>query len=97
MIAFAVMSVAPNPALDQMVLDAFKDAHFQISANIWLVAARGMTSREVSERLNVKPGGIGGVVVVKIDGYFGLASREIWEWLNVKTSEAAIGEEASAN
>jgi hypothetical protein len=85
--AFAVMSKAENPALDAAVEKEFPGTHLKLASNTWLVTAKGLTTREVSEKIGVKPGGISGVVVAKIDSYFGFASRDIWEWLKVKTEE----------
>ncbi len=91
---FAIMSVTENPALNMAVEREFPGASLKLAPNTWLVAARGLTTREVSEKVGVMPEGISGVVVVKIEGYFGFAPRNIWEWLKVKTTEAPGGQES---
>jgi hypothetical protein len=64
----------------------YESANSKFAPNVWFVADSGVTTQEVSAKLDVKPGGIAGVVVVKIESYFGFAPTAIWEWFSVKTS-----------
>jgi hypothetical protein len=91
--AFAVMSKVENPALNEAVEEKFPGASLKLAENTWLVAAKGLTTREVAETIGAKRGGISGVVVARIDSYSGFASRDIWEWLKVKSAETPDGDE----
>ena len=51
------------------------------------MAANGVTTQEVSTALTITPGGINGAILLKIDSYYGFASKAIWEWLAVKATE----------
>ena len=84
---FAVVSIAPNQALETAIAKSYAAANHRISQTAWLVADVGVTTEEVCQKLGVKSGGISGTVVFKIENYYGYASKSIWEWLKVKGSE----------
>jgi len=86
MAAFAVISITPNPDLDKQIAGAYAGAYLALSQSAWLISDKNVTTKEVCDKINVKPGGIG-AVVVKIESYFGVASPNIWEWLKVKMAD----------
>lgn len=89
MSAFAVISTIPqNPDLEKKVRDVYPGDHLRISPSIavWLVADTGITSQGVCTKLGIASGGIDTALVVKVDSYWGFASKNIWEWLSVKGS-----------
>lgn len=79
------MSKQHDPQLGAAIKAQYPEACFSVAPNIWFVAAGALTTREVCEKLNIKPGGIKGAVVASIENYFGYASGDIWEWLKVKS------------
>lgn len=85
MFVFAVISNSRSEELQQKLSEVYAIANFQLSETSWFVADTGVTPQEVCEKLNVKPGGISGVVVVRVSSYFGFAQSSIWDWLKVKT------------
>ena len=88
MAAFAIISQVPNPALQARIMETYPNAFHVVSPSIaWLVAANGVTTQEVSTALTIMPGGIDGAIVLKIDSYYGFASKAVWEWLAVKATE----------
>jgi len=89
MAAFAILSVAlSNPALENNIREAYSEFTHKITENVWLVADKAVTTTsEVCQKIGVGENGLAGVVVLKIDGYFGYASTAIWEWLKVKAGE----------
>jgi hypothetical protein len=89
MLTFAVISVVSNPDLDQAIAVAYPLNSQRVSPTVCLVADTAVTAREVCKKLGVKDNttnGLDHVVVVQIASYFGHASKEIWDWLSVKTS-----------
>ena len=60
MAAFAVISVSINTALDDAIASVYEGKALRISPTVQLVADVGVTTEEVSTKLGVKPGGIGG-------------------------------------
>jgi hypothetical protein len=87
MAAFAVISLAANPALQARIIESYPNSFHILAPNAWLVAAGGVTTQEICTTLTIQPGGISGAIVLKIDSYYGFASKAIWEWLAVKATE----------
>ena len=86
MLIFQVTSVAPNQALGANIEKAYPSAYLQFAPNVWFVADQGVTTKEVTEKLGVIVGSpFSGVVVVKVETYFGLAATSTWEWFKVKS------------
>ncbi len=87
MTVFALLNVN-RPELVVPALNAnFPGDFLQISANEWLVAGRGLTAKDVSDKLGITDGKSGSAIVFTTAGYFGLASNNIWEWITVKTAQ----------
>jgi hypothetical protein len=84
MSAFLVAGQPHTTSLTAKVAEVYPTANLQFAENVWLVADSAVTAQEVSEKLNIKPGGISGAIVVRIENYYGFASKNIWEWLTVK-------------
>jgi len=85
MLVFLVTSRAESAGLEDKLVEAYPSANLKFSANTWLVADSGVTAQEVCEKINVKPNGISGVIVVRVDEYFGFASSSVWDWIRLKT------------
>jgi hypothetical protein len=87
MAVFSVISLVPNPELDKRIVAAYTNAYLALSQTAWLVADKQATTKDVCDKINVKVGGISGVVVIKIESYFGIAPPNIWEWLKLRIAE----------
>lgn len=86
MLIFQVTSLAANPALEANIQNTYPSAHLRFAPNVWFVADQSVTTREVTEKLGVIPGSqFSGIVIVKVESYFGLASNSVWEWFKVKS------------
>jgi hypothetical protein len=88
MTVFAIMNVA-NPAAMSNALQAhFPDDHIKISANEFLVAARGQTARNISDKLGVTEAStIGSAIIFTTSGYYGRAPNNVWEWVSAKLAQ----------
>ena len=53
---------------------------YAIGRGQWLVAFEG-TARELFERISPGESPFAGTVVFGVGGYFGRASRDMWEWI----------------
>jgi len=85
MTIFAIMAREPKPELDRNIEGAFPgDMHYRFSDRIWFVSATG-TARKIADKLDVKKGGITGVVVMpSTNVYYGVASTALWDWLRAR-------------
>lgn len=89
MTIFAILLPAPNPALSDAILEAFKDECLSLSDTQWIVSSTG-TIQEVTARAgiyNVKhPDNptIGNAVVFATTSYFGRAPVTTWDWIRSK-------------
>jgi hypothetical protein len=67
----------------------FPADYYEIGRGQWLVAFSG-TAQELSVKIGIispeKGALISGVAVFGIAGYYGIASRDMWEWIATKLS-----------
>lgn len=88
MAIFAVIGLDDATDLANTVQERFPRNHYTLEPGVWLVAADGLTAKDVAFRPGLtKENGILGVVIT-VGGYNGLAPADIWEWLNVKATKA---------
>lgn len=81
---FAVFDVSRPAEVEAAIRLHFPDDHLVLRDGQWLVAARLMTSRDVSDRLGISEGETGNGIVVAMDAYWGRASNSIWEWMSAR-------------
>lgn len=87
MTVFAIIN-ASHPSSIQAALTAnFAGDFLQISPTDWLVAARGMTAKDISDKLEVTEGKSGAAIIFTTAGYFGRASDQVWQWLAAKIGQ----------
>lgn len=55
---------------------------------MWLVAADGVTAKDVSDKLGMTDGTVGSGIVLTTAGYFGRAPTNVWEWMTAKAPRA---------
>jgi hypothetical protein len=82
------MARDPTPELESAVDRAYP-GHKKLRFNdrTWFVSDTG-TAKEVSEKINVRKGGISGVVVLPGTGaYYGVASTAVWDWMRAALEE----------
>jgi len=86
MAVFVILNVSgPNAALAAKVAEVYPNDNFHLNPSTWFVKDEGVTAAQVCEKLGiVVDGPVGSVVVVKIEDYFGVASKALWDWLLLK-------------
>ena len=92
MAIFAVM-VQPNekaPNLRTAIAAIYPDDHLKISDDAYLVAAKGTTAKEISDKLEISSGTNGLAVILQTTDFWGRASTATWAWLKAK-GEATSG------
>lgn len=87
MTVFAIVNVSEPASIQAALAANFAGDFVQISPAEWLVAARGATAKEISDRLGITDGKNGSAIIFAIAGYFGRASSQIWEWLAAKIAQ----------
>jgi hypothetical protein len=68
---------------------AFPAAHYEIGRGQWLVSFSG-TAQELYKKLFPEPEfplPSKGVTIFGVAGYYGIASRDMWEWIAAKLVE----------
>jgi len=82
MAIFVVIPTATNTALASVLSSPeWADKTYPLPHGEWLVAFEG-TSTELSEALNIlDKEGTGPAIVFAVNGYYGRASVNIWEWI----------------
>lgn len=87
---FAILFVNKSEAGEKAIKARYPNDHLKISDLSWLVSD-DITTKEVSDKLDISEGGSGSAVVVSTNGYFGRASTNIWEWMKTKLETPASG------
>lgn len=66
------------------IAEAYPDDHIKVWDGLWLVSDDGATAQQVCQKLGATEGQRGSVIVTSINGYYGYAPKNVWEWLAVK-------------
>lgn len=73
--------ISPGGLFAAKVADLFPENHSIVADTAWVVAGSQRTCSEVYEALQVEQEGLE-IVVVKMDDYYGLFDRALWEKVN---------------
>jgi hypothetical protein len=86
MTIFVVFRVKASACMRAAIARAYPDDSLDLGNNEWLISAKG-TPKIVSDSLGITshPDTIGAAIVFSVDGYFGRASADIWEWIKSKS------------
>jgi hypothetical protein len=90
MAVFAIIAEEANAKLDKAVEGDFPD-NFQLASGQWLIAAKGVTSQQISDKLGIRGGKFGRAIVLSVNDYYGYHRRTAWEWLKTKLAESDDG------
>ena len=80
---YAILSDPGNKDLIEVIKSKFPKHFFDFEDGQWFVAEDNpSTAREVYEKLEGTNGvDIGSVVILSVNGYYGYASANLWEWM----------------
>ncbi|GAB1393340.1 hypothetical protein MASR1M60_15030 [Rhodocyclaceae bacterium] len=70
--------------LKDVVEKKFGNLAYSLPGGEWIVAFNG-TSKQLSDDLGISEGGFGSVLVLNFSGYWGRASKDLWEWLDLNS------------
>ena len=82
---FAVLNTDTITAenINAKIEELFPVDSLRIGNQQWLIASSG-TAKELSDKLGITDGKTGVAVVLSINGYYGHAPTNIWEWILAK-------------
>lgn len=85
----ATFVIIPVPPIEQKLGDVisgkFGNSAYQLPQGEWLVSYQG-TSKQLSDELGITDGTNGSAVVLGVTSYWGLASKDLWEWLSLNSN-----------
>jgi hypothetical protein len=86
MTIFVVFRVKASACMRAAIARVYADDSYDLGNNEWLISAKG-TPKSVSDSLGITshPDTIGPAIVFRVEGYFGRASADIWEWIKSKS------------
>ena len=84
MTIFAIIPTSGKDKILQEIKSQFPQEFFPVSNGDVLVSFNG-TSKELSDKLKISEGVSGTALVLLVNGYFGRATPDVWEWLNLKS------------
>lgn len=89
----AVIAQPPKQieGLKAVIAAAYPNDFLDVGEGIWLIAANA-TPQEVSDRLEITKGLSGSAIVLAINGYYGRANPNIWNWMKTKWEATGNGE-----
>lgn len=71
----------------------FPQDNFKVAPNVWMVAGTG-TAQDISARLGMPvTQGVGSnfsAIITLVNGYYGYAPTNIWEWLAAKQAAPVV-------
>lgn len=93
---FVIIPTSPpteaNPnALNEVILEKYKNKSFRLPMGEWLVSYEG-TSKQLSDEMGLTPTEKGldipnpelpAAVILNVSAYWGRAGKDVWEWLSV--------------
>ncbi|CAN5666237.1 hypothetical protein BH24ACI5_BH24ACI5_17110 [soil metagenome] len=92
MTPFAV--ITSDPAIIEAIKTLYGSDNLKYADNVWFIADDGVTARDVFKKLIApkEPGKVGPTaVVLSVGGYFGVAGKDLWEWLVAKGNATKHG------
>jgi len=87
MTVFVAINVSQPDRFEIALKANFADDHFQISPREWLIAAKGSTAKDISDKLGITDGSNGAAIIFVTAGYYGRGANNIWEWISVKLEQ----------
>ena len=87
---YAVLVESKNEEIAEAIREKFPKAHYDFKDGQWFVAGEG-TAREICDRLGASGGDLDSIVVVAVDGYYGYAQTDLWEWMRVSMERQPNG------
>ncbi len=88
---FAIVAVDNPGALATAITGHYPLDHIQLAEGQWLVMDAKGTAKEVADKLGISQGANGGGLVIAVGGYYGRKAANLWEWIKVKSVQAANG------
>jgi hypothetical protein len=81
-------------AVDEAVKVAYPTESYQAESGTWIVNADSVIAKQVSDKLGItdKPVSPASMqaLVVSINGYYGRAQADLWEWISAKSVKANV-------
>ncbi len=87
MTVFVVLNASHPIKVGQALKTNFGENYLQISSGEWLVAASGLTAKDISDKLGISEGTNGSAIIFTTAGYWGRAGNNIWEWIGTKIQQ----------
>ena len=89
MAIFVVLGLGETTALTSNIKNSFPDDYYEVDQDKWLVSTVGTTAKDIALKLGMdRTQKISGMVIT-FGGYYGFASKDIWEWLKAKAEKVA--------
>jgi hypothetical protein len=82
---FVVLSPEERPGLVEAIGQSFANENYKLGPGQWLVSAKDLTTQGVVEKLGAQEGKLGHVAAFAIGNYWGYHSKNMWEWLKLKS------------
>jgi hypothetical protein len=68
-----------------VIAAVYQENSIKLWDGVWLVSDDTATAQQVAIKLNgTAEGNLGTVIITSINGYYGYAPKNVWEWLAVK-------------
>lgn len=80
---YAVIPFSPEPAFAKSLAEVEGQVYKAYGPTTYFISYSG-TTRELATALGLHDGSSGSGVVLPISNYWGFASKDLWEWLDLR-------------
>ncbi len=84
---FAVFGVSSSDVIAKALAEHYPNDHLEVEGDSFLVAAAGVTSKDLATRLGIEPGADSLAIVAPVYQFWGCHHANVWEWINVKAQQ----------
>lgn len=90
MTLYVIVASGRNQKLAGKIAERFPEDHLKLGAGQWLISATGMTTRKISDELDISEGAPA-VIVFATSGHYGRHYSDTWEWMASKLDKPSNG------
>lgn len=80
---YAVIPFSPTQAFSKNLAEVEAQVYMDYGPQLYFVSYKG-TTRELAKALGFEDSSAGEGVVLSIANYWGLASKDLWEWIELR-------------
>lgn len=90
MTLYVILTSGRNQKLAGKIAERFPEDYLKLGVGQWLISATGMTTRKISDELDISESTPASLVFA-ISGHYGRHYSDTWEWIASKLEKPSNG------